>query len=375
MAKKNVQIIFDRNKTLTTKGKGLVEIRIYLGGNVRKYIRVAEVTKAGWNNYKNSKDLALQVERYEEVVRAMKLMGEDMTVENFNYHIGEEKEKRESNDPQKRSFIEYIRDEIKKEDLREGTYRHKIHVLETLEAYGKLKTFADLTPKNIKAFDKWLHDTGDRTNVTIWDYHKRVKKYTRQLWLEELIPEDPYKRCKFNRGHSKVRTPLNDEELEALRTVELNDALGRVRDLFVFAAYTGLAYVDVNGFDFKRMAIKKEGKYFIDSTRTKTGTKYYTPILKYAMEILEKYDFKLPTISNQKANAYLHVIEQICDFHKSLTFHLARHSFATMCLSRDVPIENVARMLGHTDIKTTQIYAKILNSTIERHAFNLDNLI
>ena len=89
------------------------------------------------------------------------------------------------------------------------------------------------------------------------------------------------------------------------------------------------------------------------------------------MEVLKKYDYKLPHISNQKANDYLHVIQEKCDIQKSITFHVARHSFATFALAHDVPIENVARMLGHQNIATTQIYAKILHSTIERHAVAL----
>ena len=115
--------------------------------------------------------------------------------------------------------------------------------------------------------------------------------------------------------------------------------------------------------------------YYIDGSRIKTGVNFYTPILKPAMDVLKKYKFKLPQISNQKANDYLHVLQDRMGLRKNLTFHLARHSFATMALANDVPIENVARMLGHTDIKTTQIYAKILNTTIERHACNLQRRI
>jgi site-specific recombinase XerD len=93
------------------------------------------------------------------------------------------------------------------------------------------------------------------------------------------------------------------------------------------------------------------------------------------MEVLQRYNFQLPKLSNQKANDYLHLIESRLGINKSMTFHVARHSFATLSLSHDVPIEKVARMLGHTDIKTTQIYAKILKTTVEKHAFNLSNAI
>lgn len=373
MAKKNVTVIFDRQGVVGKTGRGKVEIRVYLAANVRKYIVVGEATKTGWKSYQNSKELQFQVEKYEEVVRAMKLLGEEMTIENFNAHI--EVEKKETKSSLQRNFIEFMREEVNREKLRDGTLRHKKLVIETLECYGKIKTFADLTPANIRAFDRWLRDTGERTDVTVWNYHKRIRKYTRMLKLNELIEQDPYDLCKIPHGHSKMRVPLVEEELCQLRKVKLNEKLDRVRDLFIFSAYTGLSYIDVQRFDFETMTRRIGSIYYIDGERIKTGTSFYTPILKPAFKVLQKYHFKLPRISNQKANDYLHVIEAICSFNKTLTFHLARHSFATLALAHDVPVEDVARMLGHTDIKTTQIYCKILKTTIERHSVALASRI
>lgn len=368
MYKKNVTVIFDRLGAVKKTGRGKVEIRVYLDRNVRKYIVVGETTKTGWLSYQNSKELQLQVEKYDEIVRAMKTLGEDMTIENFNAYLEDEQAKKESKKPLQRNFIEFMREEVRREKLRDGTLRHKKLVIETLECYGKIRTLADLTPANIRAFDRWLHDTGERTEVTIWNYHKRIKKYTRILKLNEIIDQDPYEYCKISHGHSKPRTPLTEQELLKLRKVKLIDKLDRVRDLFIFAAYTGMAYADVQRFNFKEMTHKIGRLYYIDSERLKTGTEFYTPILKPAMEVLKKYDYKLPRITNQKANDYLHVIEVQCGFKKSLTFHLARHSFATLALAHDVPIEDISRMLGHSDIKTTQIYCKILKTTVQRHS-------
>ena len=188
------------------------------------------------------------------------------------------------------------------------------------------------------------------------------------LKLCEMIEKDPYEYCKINRGRSKPRVPLNEEELIKLRRAKLGAKLGRARDLFIFASYTGLSFADVMLFDFEKMTQKKGEIYYIDSERLKTGTNFFTPILKPAMDVLIKYRFKLPRITNQKANDYLHLIEEKLGFTKNLTFHLARHSFATLALAHDVPIEDVARMLGHKDIKVTQIYCKILNTTVQRHS-------
>jgi site-specific recombinase XerD len=368
MATKNVTVIFDRKGKVLKNGSGEVEIRIYLSRNQRKYIKVCTTTSKGWKFYQKSKELKEVCEKYEEIVRTMKLSGEELTIDNLNFHIDVEAVRAANEDPLKRSFTDFIKKEIEKETLRHGTYRHKIHVIETLEIFGKIKTIGDLTVANIREFDRWLHDTGDRSDVTIWDYHKRVKKYTRLLKMNEVIEKDPYEICKFSHGRSKTRTPLSEPELIALRRIRLDDKYDRVRDLFIFAAYTGLSYVDVENFDFDTMTEQIGDMFYINGVRTKTGTKYYTPILQPAMDVLRKYKFRLPIITNQKANQYLHVIESKLGIPKSLTFHLARHSFATLALSHDVPIENVAKMLGHTDIKTTQIYAKILHSTVERHS-------
>ena len=106
----------------------------------------------------------------------------------------------------------------------------------------------------------------------------------------------------------------------------------------------------------------------IDGERLKTGSRFFTPILPAAMTVLERYQYKLPKISLQKYNDYLHVIEERAGFNKPLTSHLARHTFATLALNSGVPIEVLARMLGHSNISVTQIYAKILSSSIEQYA-------
>lgn len=100
----------------------------------------------------------------------------------------------------------------------------------------------------------------------------------------------------------------------------------------------------------------------------KTGHTFFTPILPPALDVLKKYGYVVPKISNQKANDFLHVIEARMKLNKPMTVHVARHSFATLLMTNDVPVENIARMLGHTNIKTTQIYAHILKTTTGRHA-------
>lgn len=127
-----------------------------------------------------------------------------------------------------------------------------------------------------------------------------------------------------------------------------------------------MAYGDLYNFDFINKIEKRGSKYVIADRRVKTNEDYFIVLLTPAMDILKKYDFKLPIMSNQKYNYYLKVAASFAKIDKSLTSHCARHTFAVFALNNKVPIEVVSKMLGHTNIKTTQIYAKILNSEVEK---------
>lgn len=381
MEKQFVDVIYDRRKLAAKRGKGYVEVRVYLGRNERKYFPMGMASPDEWETLAASEEVTQLLRKCKKIVTAMDVLDEEMTMDNFNLHFyGEEvmqkkeEEKTKEPDNSKKSFLTYMELALDAEDLREGTRKHKICAIETVRTFGKLNTYGDLTPKNIIAFDNWLHD-GTRTDVTCYGYHKKIHKWVRQLYQMGEIPQDPYQVVTLKRGKCREREPLTELELKLMRNYKFDGKLARVRDLFIFAAYTGLSFCDTQTFDFESMT-KKEGKmYYIDGSRIKTDTKFFTPILSPAMKVLEKYGYQLPKISNQKANDYLHVIQMELHFRQKLTFHVARHSFATMALAHDVPIENVARMLGHQDIKTTQIYAKVLRTTIERHATALQRSI
>ena len=384
MERQFVDVIYDRRKISAKKGLGYLEVRVYLGRNERRYFSMGQVAPEEQEELAHSDEVVRLVKKCEKIIAAMKVLDEDLTMEVFNSHFdGEERKPKmvkvekateEKPDNSKKNFIRYMELALEGEELREGTRRHKVVVIDAVKRFGRLATYGDLTPTNIMAFDAWLHD-GTRTDVTCYGYHKNVHKWVLQLFKTGEIPQDPYETVTVKRGKCKEREPLTESELKRMRLHKFNPKLAKVRDLFIFAAYTGLSFCDTQAFDFERMTKKEGDLYYIDGSRIKTDTKYFTPILAPAMKVLEKYDYRLPKISNQKANDYLHVIQMELHIRQNLTFHVARHSFATLALAHDVPIENVARMLGHENIKTTQIYAKILNSTIERHATALQRSI
>ena len=388
MAKQAVKLVFDRRKRVEATGKGNVEFIIQLSRLAVKKIIVDSMTPEEWESYKNAPFLKKEMENYQRIVNAMHLLGEEMTVENFNKHIGvdtpvrntSKKKSKESVAETKderinESFLDFMHDAIVKEKSAATTKRQKFVALDALRRWGGIVTFADISTKKLREYDAWLREDGTRTDVAVNNYHKRTKMYVRQAYEKGIIDKDYYSMVHFPRGKCKERNPLTEAELMKLRTVELPQREARVRDLFIFSAYTGLAFCDAQAFDFFTMTEQRGDMFYIDGSRMKTGTKFYTPILPPAMEVLKRYNFELPKISNQKGNDYLRIVKSIAGIRKPLTFHVARHSFATLSLSHDVPIEKVARMLGHTDIKTTQIYAKILKSTIENYATELSRAI
>ena len=150
--------------------------------------------------------------------------------------------------------------------------------------------------------------------------------------------------------------------------------LGQVRDIFIFSCFTGLAYADVKKLNKDHVVIGIDGERWIKTFRIKTDTRSNIPILPMAEAVLDKYKedpfvvssgLLLPVLSNQKMNAYLKEIADVCKIKKNLTFHLARHTFATtVTLTNGVPIESVSKMLGHKSLKATQHYAKILDRKV-----------
>ena len=210
---------------------------------------------------------------------------------------------------------------------------------------------------------------GHNTALKYIQFLKRVINYGIGM---EWLKHDPFKAFKCTL-HQVIRECLTQEEIDSIQAKEfVSERLGNVRDIFVFSCYTGLAYADVKKLKLSEIVKGIDGKLWIQTYRAKTNTRVPIPLLPQALALVEKYknrtDAKglvFPTPSNQKMNAYLKEIADVCDITKKLTFHIARHSFATsITLSNGVPIETVSKMLGHTNIKTTQIYSKVVDFKI-----------
>ena len=167
---------------------------------------------------------------------------------------------------------------------------------------------------------------------------------------------------------------LTEKEIATIAEKEFpTKRLEQGRDIFIFSCYTGLAYIDIKELKKEHIQTSFDGNQWIMTHRHKTGTPVNVPLLAIPQELIKKYEGQakdgllFPVLSNQKMNAYLKEIAVVCGIEKNITFHLARHTFATtVTLSHGVPIESVSKMLGHTNIQTTQIYARITNQKISK---------
>lgn len=211
-------------------------------------------------------------------------------------------------------------------------------------------------------------------NNGVMKHLERLRKLANLAVKLDWINRNPFDRYQL-KFHRTERGYLTPEELMRLENAIIDKSnLNWIRDLFVFSCYTGLAYVDLMQLKPEQIIVGINNEYWIKTTRQKTDTLVNVPLLNKAKSIIEKYkndpravsnETVFPVISNQKLNTYLKVLGRLCDISKNLTFHLARHTFATtVTLSNGVPIETVSKMLGHTKITTTQIYAKVVERKI-----------
>ena len=200
--------------------------------------------------------------------------------------------------------------------------------------------------------------------VTTNGYCQRVKTIVQFGIDNGKIKVNPFMGIRLRKGEKSVQF-LTEEEVEKIRTTDFhNESLNRVRDLFVFQAASGLSYTDMAKLVSTDYQQAPNGQYYIHDKRNKTGVFYTAVILDEGVEILKKYNFRLPILGNHKLNVYLKTIRDICGIDKPIFSHVARHTYATRCLNRGIRLEVVAKLLGHSTTRITQHYAKLLKGNI-----------
>ena len=261
----------------------------------------------------------------------------------------------------------------KKEDI--GTImelfdRHITAFLKSKYSRTDLK-LSELTYVVLHDFDLYLRTKVGQAPNTATKTLKTFKTITLFGGKLGILHHDPFVNLRFHM-EPVDRGFLTDEEILRVANKDLGiQRLELVRDIFIFSCFTGLAYIDVANLTPDHI-VTMDDKRWIMTKRQKTSVETNVLLLDIPRAIIAKYSHKtyrdgklFPVLTNQKTNSYLKEIADLCGIKKKLTFHLARHTFATMSLSKGVPIESVSKMLGHTNIRTTQIYARITNKKIE----------
>lgn len=231
-----------------------------------------------------------------------------------------------------------------------------------------------LEPSFLNDFDFFLRTKPNINNNSAVKHTKNLSKILKLCYQNNWIEKDLviFYKGKFQEVNVNF---LTEKEIKTIKNKDfIGSGLNIVRDIFIFSCYTGLAYIDIFNLTKEQITIDVDRNFWIMTNRQKTGTNSNIPLLPIAEEIIRKYENHplvsnsgklLPVYSNQKVNEYLKTIADNCNINKKLTFHCARHTFATtITLSNNVPIESVSKMLGHKSIKTTQHYAKILDSKV-----------
>ena len=227
----------------------------------------------------------------------------------------------------------------------------------------------EITPMFIEDFFVYL--VGLMSNNTAIQKMKHLKKILRMAVEEGYISVSPFKMTLKN--EQKEVPPLTLDELRKIKNKKISlPRLAKVRDMFIFECYTGLAFTDMVNLRSENNVVDTKGNEWIIKSRQKTKIQSTIPLLPIAKEILMKYQDELPTLTNQKYNGYLKELGDICGIKKNLHSHLARRTFATILLNSGVDMVSVSKILGHANSRITEkVYAKMLSETIMKKVMNV----
>lgn len=393
-----VHFVLRPNKNKTD---GLVYVRITVGSRRIEISLKKTIEEVNWNKVKGmAKGASSEIKNFNnylnqvrfkltDAFRELQINDQEITAERIkSLFLGEEEEHTLF------EIFEY-HNTTQKGALVYGTlknyYTTKKYLKLFLEARYKTSdiNLSKINYKFIVDFEYFLRhfkpsdDPQPIGNNGIMKHQQRLKKVlnlgVRMEWVRKN-PFDAYELRfkKFDRGYLEL-----DELVKIENKIFKIERLQLIKDLFIFSCYTGLPYIDAMNLTPTDLVTGIDGQIWINTRREKTQVPVRVPLLPIAYEIVEKYKTKpkaisrgsvFPLISNQKLNSYLKEIGDLCQIEKNLTFHLARHTFATtVTLSNGVPIESVSSMLGHTSIRTTQIYAKVVEKKVSQDMADLRN--
>lgn len=366
--------VFDRRHIATKRRLASVDMRIGYDGKVKIIGTGIRLRKGEWRlgtvtNRPDAKELNSLLEQLR--AKVLKIINEMIDEGNINImEIGDRLDHLCSEGG--KSFVDFCKERIKVRTYgrSDDTRKRYERFLRFMVKWGKIRYFSDITDSNILDMDAALKVKGMKDNSKWANYHRVLNSFILDAISAGFLKRNPYHWININKDKNgkSLNKYLTLDELERIRTVSMGtEGLDRVRDLFVFQTFTCLSYVDMVSFDYLQCKDIGNDRKIYTGVRGKTHQEFSFLLLKPAMDVLKKYDYKLPLLSNVKYNEYLKVCAQTAGIDKPITSHWARHTGATILLNEGVDMETVAKILGHSSTRITRsIYAKLLDDTIAK---------
>lgn len=376
-----IKFVFDRKHRASDKEKGSIELRITFE---RKQKFVTTGVKCFPGQWDASRECIKSLSSLEDNAnllqirkRVLKIIGDMAGSENIDINAIPTLLKQKAVDI---TFEDYIYKRMKEKQVGDYTKKAYNTFYSRFTEWGKMRFFSDITERGVRNWDEYLHSVKwtekDRygrnterkySQASIGSMHKNLKAFINEAIIDGYVNENPYtaRRIKIDKGSTRIDKFLTKEEIEAIENADMpTRSLSEAKDLFLIQVNTGLSYIDMMLFDFTQCIGAREYSIF-SGYRSKTGVLFTFVLTAKAKHILEKYDYVLPKLPNQKYNAKLKLVADAAGIDKSITSHDGRRSCGYMLLNAGVPISVVSRILGHSSIRQTeQAYAKLLDSTI-----------
>jgi integrase/recombinase XerD len=368
-----VKVVFDRKHTATKstaknrkRGPVSVEVyydrkRVYLSTGVKVYsdqFRMGRICNHGQQGTLNER-VSILVSRIENYINDIYKQEGSLNLDKLKEYINR------SYIGDNNSFLAFMENSIASRNIADSTRNSHNSVLRVLREWGHIKSFEDVTEDNVKAWHMESVKAAKKADFAV-NHDRILRIYIHEAIIKGLVKQDPYKYWKVpSYTPSSTHRSISLDELrkiEAVVTKNRNESTAK--DLFLFQANTGLAYVDTQSFDLEELK-RNVGRIAYQNKRVKTGECFYVPINDKAKSILKKHDGRPPKLNITIYNRCLKRIAKAAGVDLPLSSHWARHTFAMICLNNGMPIEVLAKILGHSNIATTQIYAHMQKDAID----------
>ena len=383
-----ISLIYDHHKRTPKGEEGPVEVRVtvnrkpyYINTGVR--VRKERLVGNAIRDDEHSNDADLLNERLTTIIGLVEKEVNRCLEQRMPINVADIRDRvwnitaDKKDDDDEPTLIKWIKEYVATADMAKNTRLHYLTVTRRLMEYGKILRWEHLTVDNIYAWDVWLrHQEVPLTknqkaaglepqlisSDSVYNYHKYLKSAINKAMKFRILAVNPYDQLKgtFKRSRRDVVDYLTEDQMR--KVMELTPVPGSqaamALDLFIFQMFTGLSYSDTQIFDISQYR-QIDGKWLHVGQRVKTGVPYVSQLLPPVVEMLERNGWQVPKMNNQRYNQMLKAIGMVIGI-ETLHSHMGRHTFATYMLSNGAKIENVSRMLGHTNITQTQRYAKVL---------------